>query len=63
MPTLIVAERADTQDATTLIKELDGQLGPLYPQESRRQRSRRYFSILPAFPKKIGRSQKPLASP
>jgi putative acetyltransferase len=35
MPTLIVAERADTHDATTLINELEGHLGPLYPQESR----------------------------
>ena len=35
MPTLIVAERPDTMDATTLIRELDGYLAPLYPQESR----------------------------
>src|ERR1700732_2367703 len=35
MPTLIVAERPDTVDATLLIEELDGHLGPLYPQESR----------------------------
>jgi GNAT superfamily N-acetyltransferase len=35
MPTLIVAERPDTADATTLIRELDGYLEPLYPQESR----------------------------
>ena len=35
MPTLIVAERPDTKDATILIKELDGYLEPLYPQESR----------------------------
>jgi putative acetyltransferase len=35
MPTLIVAERPDTVDATTLIGELDGYLAPLYPQESR----------------------------
>jgi putative acetyltransferase len=35
MPTLIVAERPDTVDATMLIRELDGYLEPLYPQESR----------------------------
>ena len=35
MPTLIVAERPDTVDAITLIRELDGYLEPLYPQESR----------------------------
>jgi putative acetyltransferase len=35
MPTLIVAERPDTEDATTLIRELDEYLEPLYPQESR----------------------------
>jgi putative acetyltransferase len=35
MPTLIVAERPDTMDATILIRELDGYLEPLYPQESR----------------------------
>ena len=35
MPTLIVAERPDTEDATILIGELDGYLEPLYPQESR----------------------------
>lgn len=35
MPTLIVAERPDTEDATILINELEGHLGPLYPQESR----------------------------
>jgi GNAT superfamily N-acetyltransferase len=35
MPTLIVAERPDTEDATMLIQELDGHLGPLYPRESR----------------------------
>jgi putative acetyltransferase len=34
MPTLIVAERPDTVDATTLIGELDGYLEPLYPRES-----------------------------
>jgi GNAT superfamily N-acetyltransferase len=35
VPTLIVAERPDTVDATILIRELDGYLEPLYPQESR----------------------------
>ena len=35
MPTLIVAERPDTVDATTLIRELEGYLEPLYPEESR----------------------------
>jgi ribosomal protein S18 acetylase RimI-like enzyme len=35
MPTAIVAERPDTADATSLIKELDAHLGGLYPQESR----------------------------
>jgi putative acetyltransferase len=35
MPTLIVAERPDTADATALIRELDGYLEPLYPLESR----------------------------
>jgi GNAT superfamily N-acetyltransferase len=35
MPTLIVAERPDTVEATTLIRELDGYLAPLYPPESR----------------------------
>ena len=35
MPTLIVAERPDTVDATLLIGELDAYLEPLYPQESR----------------------------
>jgi GNAT superfamily N-acetyltransferase len=35
MPTLIVAERPDTEDATVLIDELEGHLGPLYPRESR----------------------------
>ena len=35
MPTLIVAERPDTVDATILIRELDGHLDPLYPQKSR----------------------------
>ena len=35
MPTHIVAERPDTVDATILIRELDGYLEPLAPQESR----------------------------
>jgi putative acetyltransferase len=35
MPTVIVAERPDTADAVTLIMELEAQLEPLYPQESR----------------------------
>jgi putative acetyltransferase len=35
MPTLMVTECPDTVDATTLIRELDGYLEPLYPQESR----------------------------
>jgi putative acetyltransferase len=35
MPTLVVAERPDTEDATALINELEGHLGPLYPRESR----------------------------
>jgi GNAT superfamily N-acetyltransferase len=35
MPTVIVAERPDTVDATTLIGELEGHLEPLYPRESR----------------------------
>src|SRR5262249_62326563 len=35
MPTLIVAERPDTVDATSLIRELDGYLAPLYPPQSR----------------------------
>jgi putative acetyltransferase len=35
MPTLIVAERPDTEDATILINELEGHLEPLYPRESR----------------------------
>jgi GNAT superfamily N-acetyltransferase len=35
MPTLIEAELPDTVDATILIRELDGYLEPLYPQESR----------------------------
>ena len=35
MPTLIVAERPDTVDATILIGELDDALDPFYPKESR----------------------------
>jgi hypothetical protein len=35
MPILIVAERPDTVEATTLIRELDGYPEPLYPQEGR----------------------------
>jgi GNAT superfamily N-acetyltransferase len=35
MPTAIVAERPDTEDASSLIEELDEHLGQLYPQESR----------------------------
>ena len=35
MPNLIVAERPDTVDATTLIRELDEHLEPLYPEKSR----------------------------
>jgi putative acetyltransferase len=35
MPTLIVAERPDTIDATLLIRELDEYLEPLYPREGR----------------------------
>jgi GNAT superfamily N-acetyltransferase len=35
MPTLIAAERPDTVEATTLIRELDAHLEPLYPRESR----------------------------
>jgi GNAT superfamily N-acetyltransferase len=35
MSTLFVAERPDTVDATALIRELDGVLEQLYPQESR----------------------------
>jgi GNAT superfamily N-acetyltransferase len=35
MPTVIIAERPDTKDATTLIRELDEYLEPLYPRESR----------------------------
>jgi ribosomal protein S18 acetylase RimI-like enzyme len=33
--TTIVAERPDTADAQVLIEELEGQLAPLYPAESR----------------------------
>jgi len=35
MPTPIVAERPDTVDATSLIRELDGYLALLYPPQSR----------------------------
>ena len=35
MTTVIVAERPDTADAITLISELEAQLEPLYPRESR----------------------------
>ena len=35
MPTIITPERPDTPEATTLIVELEGQLAPLYPAESR----------------------------
>ena len=35
MPTRIVAEPPDSVEATTLIRELDAYLEPLYPQESR----------------------------
>ena len=35
MPTVIVAERPDSADATALIAELDGYLEPRYPKESR----------------------------
>src|SRR5262249_23373012 len=35
MPTLIVAERPDTVDATSLIRERDGYLARLYPPQSR----------------------------
>ena len=35
MPTVIAQERPDTADAMQLIAELEGILGPLYPQESR----------------------------
>ena len=35
MPTVITAERPDTEDAMELIAELDAYLVPLYPPESR----------------------------
>ena len=35
MPTIITPERPDTPDARTLIAELEAQLAPLYPRESR----------------------------
>jgi putative acetyltransferase len=35
MTTTVVVERPDTEDATTLIAELDAQLEPLYPRASR----------------------------
>ena len=35
MPTTITLERADTADARTLIAELEAELEPLYPRESR----------------------------
>lgn len=35
MPAIIVAERPDTPEARTLIAELEAQLEPLYPRESR----------------------------
>jgi putative acetyltransferase len=35
MPTTITPERADTADARTLIAELEAELEPLYPRESR----------------------------
>ena len=35
MTTVIVAERPDTADASTLIAELESHLAPLYPAESR----------------------------
>lgn len=35
MSLLIVAERPDTQDAQTLIDELEAYLSPMYPSESR----------------------------
>jgi putative acetyltransferase len=35
MSLVIVAERADTADAQTLIDELEGYLAPMYPSESR----------------------------
>ena len=35
MPAIIIPERPDTTDARTLIAELEAQLAPLYPRESR----------------------------
>jgi len=35
MPAIITPERPDTPDAMTLIEELEAQLDPLYPSESR----------------------------
>jgi putative acetyltransferase len=35
MPTVITAERPDTPDAIQLIEELEGELAPFYPSESR----------------------------
>ncbi len=35
MPAIITPERADTTDARALIAELEAQLDPLYPRESR----------------------------
>ena len=35
MPAIITPERPDTTDARTLIAELEAQLAPLYPRESR----------------------------
>jgi putative acetyltransferase len=35
MPAIITPERPDTPDAMTLIEELEAQLAPLYPSESR----------------------------
>ncbi len=35
MPTIITAERPDTADAIRLIEELEGELAPYYPSESR----------------------------
>lgn len=35
MPTIISPEHPDTPDAMTLIEELEAQLAPLYPSESR----------------------------
>lgn len=35
MPTTVLAERPDSDDAKALIAELDAQLAPLYPESSR----------------------------